>query len=107
MCQAAVCTVLNRASSEPGLLKQMFRSPEKIFHKYELTLHEKRILLSGCIRDIEACAGKAVGAFLEKLFEEAKPFSICYDTYFASQLEEREETTVEIKPELTGARVDG
>ena len=45
--------------------------------------------------------------FLEKRFEEAKPFSTCYDDYFALQVEEREETIVEIEPELAGARVDG
>ena len=107
MCQEAVCTVLYRASSEPWFLKQMFLNPERTFRQYDLTLDEKRTLLSGCIRDIEDCAGKTVGVFLEKRFEEAKPFSTCYDAYFASQVEEREETIVEIEPELAGARAGG
>ncbi len=87
MSRDAVWMVLQRASSERWFLREMFHHPEEALRKYRLTLDEKRALLSGSIKDIEAHAGTTVGPWLRERFEEAMQGAPCHDAYFA-----REET---------------
>jgi hypothetical protein len=104
MCQEAMQTVLSRASSEPWFLKEMFRDPEKAFRKYYLTLEEKKVLLSGCIREIETYAGKNVEPSLRNKFEEAMRFSRNYSVYFAQQEEKADEDISMVRLELMAAQ---
>ena len=106
MCREAMQAVLSRASSEPGFLKKMFLDPEKTFSQYDLTLGEKKALLSGCTSDIEACAAKNVGPFLKKEFEKAMLFSRDYTDYFTHNEGEVEEDISELLPELATAQTD-
>lgn len=100
MCREAMQTVLSKASSEPGFLKKMFLDPAKALSQYNLTLEEKKVLLSGCISDIEACAVKNIEPLLRKKFEEAKRFSRDYTGYFAQHEEEVEEDISDLLPEM-------
>jgi hypothetical protein len=100
MCREAMQAVLSRASSEPWFLKEMFRNPAKAFRQYYLTLEEKKVLLSGCISDIEVFAAKGIGPLLRKNFEEAKRFSRDYTVYFAQHEKKVEEDISELLPEL-------
>jgi len=100
MCREAMQTVLSKASSEPWFLKEMFRNPAKVFSKYNLTLEEKKVLLSGCISDIEICAAKNITPSLRKNFEDALCFSRDYTGYFAQHEERVEEDISEFLEEL-------
>ena len=106
MCREAMQTILSRASSEPWFLKEMFRDPEKAFRKYYLTLEEKKVLLSGCIRDIEIYAKKAVEPSLRKKFEEAMRFSKDYSVYLSQQEEEVEEDIAMLLREPAAVQVE-
>jgi len=63
----------------------MLRDSEKTFCPYDLTLDEKRSLLSGSILSIEAYAGKIISPFLKERFEEAMPNSPCHDAYLTQE----------------------
>jgi len=107
MCREAMQTVLARASSEPWFLKEMFCDPEKAFRKYYLTLEEKKVLLSGCIRDIETCAEKTVEPSLRKKFEETIRFSRNYSFYFSQQEEKVEDDVSMLLTEPATAQIEG
>ena len=82
MCREAVWTVLSRALREPWFLKEMFHDPETAFAPYDLTLDEKRALLSGNARDLETCAGAPIHPLLKKQLEKVARGSPCHDAYF-------------------------
>jgi len=63
----------------------MFHHPEKTFARYALTLDEKKALLSGSVRDIEAHAGTELNEFVQGLFEKTKKHDPCHDAYFARE----------------------